>query len=88
MIDARAFPTYTELGPVTAILSLALFLPGFSVTVRRLHDTGRSGWWSLILLVPVIGFFVFLYWMIRPSDPTENAYGPNPIANTTLGVTQ
>ena len=88
LIDGRVFPSYTDIGPATAILSLALFLPGLSVTVRRLHDTGRSAWWVLILLVPLIGFFVLLYWTIRSGDPTANAYGPNPIPETTRGVNQ
>lgn len=81
IIDARAFPTYTELGPVSTLVSLALLLPGLSVTVRRLHDLGRSGWWILIGLVPVVGFLILIYWMTKRGDPAENAHGPNPIAD-------
>ena len=83
IIDARAFPTYQELGPVSALVSLALLLPGLSVTVRRLHDLGRSGWWILIALVPFVGFLILIYWMTKRGDPVENAHGPNPIADAT-----
>lgn len=83
IIDARAFPTYQELGPVSALVSLALLLPGLSVTVRRLHDLGRSGWWILIALVPFVGFLILIYWMTKRGDPVENAHGPNPIPDAT-----
>ena len=63
--------------PVTsAIVGLALLLPNLSVSIRRLHDTGRTGWWILIGLVPLIGFIVLLIFYLQPSDPGENQYGP------------
>ncbi|HEX8209800.1 MAG TPA: DUF805 domain-containing protein [Longimicrobium sp.] len=58
--------------------SLAAFIPGLSVTVRRLHDTGKSGWWMLINLIPLIGFIVFLVFMFQDSQMGDNEYGPNP----------
>jgi uncharacterized membrane protein YhaH (DUF805 family) len=60
------------------LVSLALLIPGLAVTVRRLHDTGRSGWWILIGLLPVIGFIVLLVFMVLDSEPGENKWGPNP----------
>ena len=45
----------TQFAPFTSIFSLAVFLPYISVSVRRLHDTARSGWWYWIVLVPLIG---------------------------------
>lgn len=54
-------------GPISAIVNLALFLPGLSVTVRRLHDTDRSGWWIWIGLIPIIGLIVLLVFMLLPS---------------------
>lgn len=60
------------------IYALAAFIPGLSLSVRRLHDTGHSGWWFLICLLPFIGVFVFLYFMIKDSDPGMNAFGGNP----------
>lgn len=60
------------------IYALVVFLPGLAVTVRRLHDTNRSGWWILISLIPVLGGIVLLIFMLIDSDPMENEYGPNP----------
>lgn len=58
--------------------SLAVFVPGLAVSVRRLHDIGRSGWWYLIVVIPVIGWIAFLIWMIRDSQTATNKWGPNP----------
>ena len=65
-------------GPVSALYSLAALLPGLGVACRRLHDTGRSAWWFLILLVPIVGSIVFLVFMCSDSQPGPNEYGPNP----------
>ena len=54
-------------------------IPNLAVAVRRLHDTGRTGWWLLIGLVPVIGFFVLLYFFVLDSE-NDNQYGPYPKA--------
>ena len=66
---------------VTALVSLALLLPGLGVTVRRLHDTGRTGWWVLIALVPLAGAIVLLVFEVQDSEPGTNAYGPSPKAD-------
>jgi uncharacterized membrane protein YhaH (DUF805 family) len=60
------------------IYSLAVLLPSLGVTARRLHDTGRSGWWILIGLVPFIGWLVLLLFLIEDSKFGDNQYGPNP----------
>ena len=65
-------------GLLGAILGLGLLVPSIAVTIRRLHDTGRSGWWCLIGLVPVVGGIVLLVFMCLDSTPGANAYGPNP----------
>ena len=56
------------------IASLALFLPSLALAARRLHDTGRSGWWFLLILT-VIGIPVVLYWLVKASDAGANKYG-------------
>lgn len=63
---------------LATLYSLAVFIPGIAVSVRRLHDTNRSGWWLLINLVPIIGAIVSLVFMVSDSQPGENQYGPNP----------
>ncbi|MGM0461304.1 MAG: DUF805 domain-containing protein [Fibrobacterota bacterium] len=57
---------------------LALFPPALAVQVRRLHDTGKSGWMILIAFIPVIGYLWLLFLLVQDSTPGENAYGPNP----------
>lgn len=52
-------------------------LPSLAVSVRRLHDTNRSGWWLLISLLPLIGRIILLIWMCQDSDPYTNKYGVN-----------
>jgi uncharacterized membrane protein YhaH (DUF805 family) len=48
------------------------------------HDIGRSGWWQLIVWVPVVGVFVALYWYVQPSEPIENKWGaPQPLPVST-----
>jgi len=56
----------------------ALIIPSISLAVRRLHDTGKSGWWYLINFVPYIGGLVFIVLMCLESEPGANQYGPNP----------
>lgn len=72
--------TYGD-GPSTVIslISLALLLPTLAVTVRRLHDTGKSPLFLLWALVPVVGWFVMLMAMIKPGTPGDNQFGPNPL---------
>ena len=67
-------------GYLTGIFALVHLLPSLGVTVRRLHYTGRSGWWILLSFIPIIGALVLLYFMVISGEPQDNAYGPNPIA--------
>ena len=60
----------------SGLVTLALVLPTLALTARRLHDIGRSGWWQLIVWVPVVGVFVSLYWYVQPSEPMKNKWGP------------
>ncbi len=60
---------------VYLVVVLALLLPALAVGVRRLHDVGRSGWWLLIGIIPLVGSLVLLYWMVQPGDAGSNAYG-------------
>ena len=69
-VDAFAF--------LGAIYNLAVLIPSFAVFCRRMHDTGRSGWWWLIGLIPFVGGIVLLVFCCLDSQPGENQYGPNP----------
>jgi uncharacterized membrane protein YhaH (DUF805 family) len=69
-------------GIVCLIYNLAVLIPCIAVTVRRLHDIDRSGWWILISLIPLIGAIVLLVFAVQDSKPHENQYGPNPKTET------
>ncbi|GAA6153560.1 DUF805 domain-containing protein [Pseudoteredinibacter isoporae] len=62
-----------------AIYGLALLVPSLAIGARRLHDTGRSGWWQLLYLIPLIGLIVMIVFLVQDSHP-DNEYGPNPKA--------
>src|ERR1700674_2033185 len=67
-----------SIGILSGIYTLAVLIPGIAVTVRRLHDTGRSSWWILIVLVPIVGAICLPIFMLIDSQPGQNAYGPSP----------
>ena len=69
--DVPALPLY---------YTLAVVLPSLAVTVRRLHDTDRSAWWLVILLVPIVGAIVFLVFMATPGGEMANRFGASPKA--------
>lgn len=64
---------------LSSIFGLVMLVPSLSVTARRLHDTGRSGWWQLIALLPLIGAIVLIIFLVQDSH-ADNDYGPNPKA--------
>ncbi|WP_448168458.1 DUF805 domain-containing protein [Burkholderia ambifaria] len=64
---------------VALVVSLALVLPSLAVTVRRLHDTGRSGWFLLIAFIPLIGGILLLVWMCSRGTNGPNRFGTDPI---------
>jgi uncharacterized membrane protein YhaH (DUF805 family) len=57
------------------LVSLALFIPSLAVAIRRLHDTSRSGWWLLIVLIPLVGWIVLIVFLAMESTPGANEYG-------------
>ena len=66
------------IGLLGGLYSLAVLIPSIAVGVRRLHDTGRSGWWLLIAFVPLIGAIVLIVFFVMDSQPGSNEHGPNP----------
>lgn len=67
-------------GFIWAVYALAVFIPGIAVAVRRLHDMGKSGWWYLIGLVPLIGGIWLIVLLATDSEAGDNQWGPNPKA--------
>ncbi|WP_319530131.1 DUF805 domain-containing protein [uncultured Cohaesibacter sp.] len=71
-------------GPLAAILSLATLLPSLGVAVRRLHDVGKSGWWLLVLFVPLLGALYLIFLYVQRGTEGSNIYGPDPLEGDPL----
>lgn len=67
-------------GIPAAIYLLATLIPSIAVTVRRLHDTSRSGWWYLLVFVPILGGIVLLVFLLQKGTRGVNEYGDDPVA--------
>lgn len=65
-------------GVIYGLYVLMVFIPGLSVTVRRLHDVGKSGWMYFIILIPIIGAIWLLVLLVSEGDRGTNQYGPDP----------
>jgi uncharacterized membrane protein YhaH (DUF805 family) len=78
VIDAVLF-SELELSPISTLAGLALILPGISISIRRLHDLDRSGWWYLLVLVPLVGGIILLIWNCIRGTVGPNRFGPDPL---------
>ncbi len=67
-------------GVLSTLYSLAVLVPGIAVSVRRLHDIGKSGWMLLVAFIPCLGALILLFWVIKEGDKGPNAYGSDPKA--------
>jgi uncharacterized membrane protein YhaH (DUF805 family) len=75
LLDLSLFQT-SKISLFAALVALGLLLPDLAVTMRRLHDIDRSGWWILILLVPLIGPILLLIWNCTRGTDGPNRFGP------------
>ena len=71
------FPN-TDQAVLANIFSLLVIIPSIAVGVRRLHDTNHSGWWYLLIIIPIIGWIIILIWLCKNSDEGDNRFGSNP----------
>ena len=76
LIDAGELALLPTLIAIVGIV--AMIIPTIAVSVRRMHDTGKSGWMLLILIIPCIGFILWIVWMVEDGQAHDNAYGPVP----------
>jgi uncharacterized membrane protein YhaH (DUF805 family) len=67
-----------SLGVWTLVYTVAFWLPALSSIVRRLHDTDHSGWWYFIVMVPIVGVFVLMFFLLMPSSLDRNRFGTHP----------
>lgn len=63
---------------ISGLYTLIVLVPSLALSVRRLHDIGKSGWWMLLLLIPLIGALILLVFAIQQGEPGTNRYGPDP----------
>ena len=68
-------------GPLSIVWSLAHLLPGIALSIRRLHDLDRSGWWLLIGLVPLVGAIVLIVFFCTKGTTGQNRFGPDPLGS-------
>lgn len=68
----------TGMGMISMFYAVLMLIPSIAVGVRRLHDTGRNGWWMLLALIPIAGSLVLIYFFTIDSDEGDNPYGQNP----------
>ena len=68
----------TLMGLLTFGLYIGGFLPLLAVSVRRLHDLGKSGWMMLVMFIPFVGGILLLVWFVSDGEAANNAYGPVP----------
>lgn len=68
-------------GPIAMIWSLVNLLPGIALAVRRLHDIGKSGWWLLIGLIPLVGWIILFVWYATKGTSGDNRFGPDPLSS-------
>jgi uncharacterized membrane protein YhaH (DUF805 family) len=76
VVDIMLLGAGSDFSPLSSIYSLAVFIPALAVGARRLHDIGRSGWWQLIMLIPLIGIIVLIVWWASRGNDGVNKYGP------------
>jgi uncharacterized membrane protein YhaH (DUF805 family) len=65
-------------GPITTLVALGLLIPSIAVSIRRLHDSDRSGWWLLLGLVPMVGEIIVLVFMVLRGTRGANRFGADP----------
>ncbi len=69
------FGGFETASAMQGLVSLALLLPALAVFVRRMHDINKSGWFYLLIFIPIIGWIILLIWLCRPSDQGPNRFG-------------
>ena len=68
-----------EIGPLSGLFGLVTIIPNLAVSVRRLHDLDRSGWFLFLVLIPIIGVIVLIYWFCQPGTSGKNRFGDDPV---------
>jgi uncharacterized membrane protein YhaH (DUF805 family) len=75
-----------RLDEVSMLIALGLFVPSLALAARRLHDTGKSGWWQLLILIPIVGWIILIVWLATKTDPVANQYGDPAVPKTPVAA--
>lgn len=75
LLDSAILNSNNSIGMISSFYSLALIVPSFAIATRRLHDIGKSGWWQLIVLLPLVGWIILIVLLARKGVDSENKYG-------------
>ncbi len=79
ILDATLLGMAGNNGPIQGLTSLAVLLPSIAMAVRRLHDRDLSGWWYLLILLPLIGWLVLLFFFVQRGTDGANRFGADPL---------
>ncbi len=87
VLDIALGTTYTpevadtaqSIGYISSVYSIFVLIPSLALTFRRLHDVNKSAWWLFAIFIPLIGFFIILYFYVKAGDEGNNKYGSNPL---------
>lgn len=81
-IQGPTGPMSLGYGPIYSIYLLAVLIPSLALSVRRLHDRDKSGWWFLLVFIPIVGAIILLVWFMLKGTEGDNRFGPDPLAKT------
>ncbi len=74
-VDGLVFGSDSSVGLLSGLYSLVMIVPSIAISTRRLHDIGKSGWWQLILLIPLVGAIILIVFLAAKGDAADNQYG-------------
>lgn len=80
-VTDSGFSMTSNFTPLSGIFGLASLIPGIAVSVRRLHDINKSGWFYLFWFIPLIGWIFLLIWYCKKGDPVANTHGEPPVGS-------
>jgi len=78
ILSKYTYAVFTTIQFLLLSMNLAILIPSIAVTVRRLHDTNRSGLWFFLIFIPLIGSITQIIFLVQNSQSGENRFGPNP----------
>ncbi len=79
VVDAELFGSTNDAGPLNSVFNLIVLIPSLALSVRRLHDTDRSGWWMFIIFIPLAGIIALIVWWCQRTQLGPNRFGAMPV---------